>query len=1362
MATITDTYPIFENGQALTSTHLNDMFDYLEEQERLTRIKLIGSGIVCGLDIRLVRNPATAVVISQGTGLTSWGFLLNFPLADINANVASEVSFPYFTVYTDPNEEIYPRFLKNEVQIPLYELQAIKIKDADPLDELPLPITDYGVILYMECLDKKLKNCIQNDCDDKGIERIFTLRKLLVPKENLRDIICAETNQNVPKTEADLENLIHARFQGQGINVPRILFNNLEITSSNQLQQVYLRLIDKTLPDIAAALHKDFINFASILNRSNKQQNETILLSDLRKIRAAAKDICLTQYVYDFFYDLAVTHNEFIAAAFDLMTDCCPDINRFPKHLRLGHLTEDNNCKPSVYRHGFSYSPILNQQSRLKDKVRRLYDKLMLMINNFQDTSAIRGIRITPSTVLHKPLSEQAIPFYYKYDSSLLKNWNPELGRRCREKENLSYYANKYAVLDHVTNPLNYSILPYDFFRVEGHLCQDYRVVLRQILNLRKAKNLAFDVITLKIGTNGADTSVDLADCKFKDLEVICEAWKKELECLLSDSVRQITNINVADTFVDAGSITLPPPLVLSPLGSTNPLRTPLITERILENVNIEAGFLGSYLVNTFQAKEPDNCINKDFFLDKVRADFPLVAAMPQEEFEGTFKAIADLSTGMLTFATIVDDNCDSLDIKAIEREQRKLLTSAKKYNTIFRRGKLDTNKYKFDFNSLARITSTLISVCTVEQLKVLKAEIERRKAEIQKLNLFHEYAKKNPGLDHRGGVPKGGTLVLAYAGASEITSNGTNASSGSVIDENIISGRVVDVDGNSVIGATVLVRGTARGTITNFDGDFSLEIDGLPLPVVLETVFVGFNIIENSFSEGRENVVIVMGDSVVIEENPLSNKVVADFYLPYLCCSDCPPVTYVFEDKAPPVVVDLTIDGEVNFYCTDDDRAYEFKVTPPDGKVEGEGVTKSGDKYVFTPARVDLNGDDQKNINFRVNGEAVALSIKVIQKPTVDFDCKIEWIFDASGKRIPVLILENKEYNELYLYSWQIKEKPLLNGAIDTANPITIPLQGEKTGNPISITVSAQYPDVCQTSKEERKEVPEDGLLVDINFTVIGNESEISPSAKNVYTINNRSINLLRIIATPKGIFEVDATYEFLQVQIQTNGIPDNSSAIVFKTQDKEGTHQLKYKVEAQAEEITLIIRNNDGQIVRPILSFAENNFNSLNSLASDARFRELIGRDNEALKITTDLSKQLLIQIKDDQKFTALKEGQQDEKINEKVTQASDLVIKLIKSEGTTLNAKVKKELLFSMYKEQVVIALIVITIIKADLNPRHVLSKLITKFIKQIKDLKKAKVNIDSLIEFVEAAQNNLVNKPKTKERFTSIIKAIKEAE
>src|SRR5665647_1621220 len=69
-------YPVFEADQVLTNRHLNDLFNYLEQTDRLTRIKLIGSGIVCGLDVSF--QDKDSISVSKGCGLTSQGYLITF------------------------------------------------------------------------------------------------------------------------------------------------------------------------------------------------------------------------------------------------------------------------------------------------------------------------------------------------------------------------------------------------------------------------------------------------------------------------------------------------------------------------------------------------------------------------------------------------------------------------------------------------------------------------------------------------------------------------------------------------------------------------------------------------------------------------------------------------------------------------------------------------------------------------------------------------------------------------------------------------------------------------------------------------------------------------------------------------------------------------------------------------------------------------------------------------------------------------------------------------------------------------------------------------------------------------------------
>ena len=53
------------------------------------------------------------------------------------------------------------------------------------------------------------------------------------------------------------------------------------------------------------------------------------------------------------------------------------------------------------------------------------------------------------------------------------------------------------------------------------------------------------------------------------------------------------------------------------------------------------------------------------------------------------------------------------------------------------------------------------------------------------------------------------------------------------------VSGTIVDENGEGVIGATILVRGSTQGTTTDFDGNFNLEVP--TLTDTLEISYVGY-----------------------------------------------------------------------------------------------------------------------------------------------------------------------------------------------------------------------------------------------------------------------------------------------------------------------------------------------------------------------------------------------------------------------------------------------------------------------------------------------------------------------------------------
>lgn len=95
--------------------------------------------------------------------------------------------------------------------------------------------------------------------------------------------------------------------------------------------------------------------------------------------------------------------------------------------------------------------------------------------------------------------------------------------------------------------------------------------------------------------------------------------------------------------------------------------------------------------------------------------------------------------------------------------------------------------------------------------------------------------------------VPKWGT-----AGVKEIQQNG------------VCNGVVTDTTGETVIGASVVVKGTTNGTITGLDGDFSLS--GVTKGSILVVSFVGYQKTEVKWN-GQPLTIVLKEDTKVLDE---------------------------------------------------------------------------------------------------------------------------------------------------------------------------------------------------------------------------------------------------------------------------------------------------------------------------------------------------------------------------------------------------------------------------------------------------------------------------------------------------------------
>ena len=541
----TNTYPVFENSQVLTSSQLNQLSTYLDQQDRLTRARLIGMGIVCGLELSYSATPASNIKISvgKGTGLTSEGFLITLPACET----------AYFRPYILPPGSHYEPFenpaLKTQ-DVTLFEIitklsapanneeKLFSAFDDDGIKKLE----DYVVLLFLEIFDKDLKSCFGKTCDDIGIDRIITLRKLLISKTELVDKVLTRSG--------NVEGLYPDKYDLPVLSLRKPLFDASALNSSDytEFSKNYAAAITEAYPKLFQALDQTYDIYEPLLaktyNNNNPFTSATVQNLKTRweaffngTVSPGAQYLGI-QYLYDFMKDLTDAYNEFREVSFNLMSECCPDMSRFPRHLMLGEAVPVQACRPSELRHGFVQPPIYNLQKYTFEKALSLHRRLVGMLESFDldginnpPVSPGRAVRITPSKEKQYVLSVRSLPYYYDITKapsvaavgSLEKNWNYDVSRRCPgdSKFLLSYrnQADSQSVpVNHVQTPLFYETDQYPFFRIEGQIGRSYTEVKLEIEDIIKKKNLPFKIEAVKLDKTLEVTEVDY-DCGFEDLQ---------------------------------------------------------------------------------------------------------------------------------------------------------------------------------------------------------------------------------------------------------------------------------------------------------------------------------------------------------------------------------------------------------------------------------------------------------------------------------------------------------------------------------------------------------------------------------------------------------------------------------------------------------------------------------------------------------------------------------------------------------------------------------------------------------------------------------------------------------------------------
>ncbi len=1143
-------YRSFVDDQVLTATQLNEIIDYFECQDRLSRVCLDGVGIACGMQVTYQEN--TQIDVSKGCAVTTDGDLIAF---DGKAYTHAK--------RFDDDDAKYARFSG----IPLIELfNADEAADnGATLLNTVVDLDEKVVLLYLENFAKDETLCTSTDCDSQGQEQVANVRMLLIDKDDVPKI-ASETKDPI----FDKHNNTKKYINLPEIDVKRVILKNSYIKnsagetvislSSNtanyfRLKDEYKRAIKNTtvltlLKDGILKLYNDFRTLLDIDSLPVNDTNTiTLRLNSLFNIKTNNIPIDI-QYRYDLLKDLVVTYNEIKCLLFDLRVECCPDKTSFPKHLLLGELEPDE-----VYlqcRHNFYPSPIHQHGKEKLEEIRMLIRRLHFMLTEYRiPVSSFTDIKVTPSNDYTRVLSDRSIPYYYQTTNNLIENWNYDKTKKFEADENLGYQIANLSSRDAVQNPLDYNIDDHDFYRIEGHLGKDYRTALNDLDAIKTEKGLAFDIKALSIDETLDSINIEDYECEFEDLNAVLKAWRAEQNCLHAGVSRFFSGFSLANQGQHKFYTLTAQQATLSLLGrsdSTNTgntgstaarsssisnLLSPT-TDRLSSglriNTNIIEASLGTmgrlpltYNVDTvvIDNLETDEDVLGNI-VEKAMKEKPEGSAedithivktqIDQNEEIGTWDAdirkvsieqpyeilaytkvatrfipnnVVEMSPARINdYKLTVSTLCDR--VEAYKKNMTRLLFNANTEVSYQRIGY--EQQYALLLNQLS------INCCAAKKMEVLLEEIQKRKLKILEKKLLSKFVEKHPGLEHKAGVKPGGTFIMVYKGKARPIRPFGNLllaqpalSTLSVANTNLLS--------SNFVANTRLSAGTGLTAATE-----NISINPAIGPQVNPNLNLAALPDRNDLTIFNPNVFDNLSDLFAQPiANVSENTVVADFALPYTCCSDCSPVAFIVPKQ--PISLRLP----VSFICLDDEtEPIAFEVEPADGIVTADvdegingGVVQIDGRFHFDASLVDesLYGEE---IEFKVNDQITNAKITVYRKP--DFDFTMSDPRYAGDIAVVNFTVQGDELPEGVSYLWDFGDDTLPDNR-NEENPrheYKIPVNEENT---VTVTLTITNGRCRETIEHELTFI---SLQLEENTTCLGEEPitvtfEVTPSDATV-----------------------------------------------------------------------------------------------------------------------------------------------------------------------------------------------------------------------------------------------------------------------
>ncbi|MFC5696173.1 hypothetical protein ACFPU0_11465 [Pseudomonas sp. GCM10022186] len=466
---------------------------------------------------------------------------------------------------------------------------------------------------------------------------------------------------------------------------------------------------------------------------------------------------------------------------------------------------------PAQRRHHFVPSPAPDAGNERAAELRALFARMVLLAQTYATRTLLGAdVELTPSRDGTAPLGERAIPFYYRFEpvGDLFANWSWRKARANRFDAIFSWQLSAAA------NPHPFLLRQdgEDFVRIEGVLGRPLGSVMAELIREKRRLGLSFSIqpVWLALGDNADQNNAardraqeairKLLMCQMRDLDVIFLMIMAAIFAFMVWLVQVLGRLDATKATRRTPAVTAPPAagaaggLVLSAnlavlnLEPKEQQKTRLISEQLLSSARSEkvlAGNTVKFIAQSAVAEQPlatvavasvydkvrDKAIGGEL-LERVRAATETLGVPGEREelSRAIYPSVALMARAEEMMKVASADSLADFDGDAFDTALRGFSDA---YASYVAQAETDSARAGTEIatanlaivgkRDMVAAAATQVSSATITQ------ELAKRLGDMFEDMTFPGFARKHPGLEHKAGVPLGGTFVLLYAGREDL-----------------------------------------------------------------------------------------------------------------------------------------------------------------------------------------------------------------------------------------------------------------------------------------------------------------------------------------------------------------------------------------------------------------------------------------------------------------------------------------------------------------------------------------------------------------------------------------------------------------